>query len=549
MRTVRWLGLVGSLLAAGWISGCSADPGDPSGSSELGSRIVPPGKADNFISASAQEYVLEGTTTVTIEEELRDASEEDKLARVHELIGLKQVVVGWFLNQYVTEKKSDDPNADYGGFNSLTKHDSYEQLGIEAVDELTYEFTFQLQVGGQKNLMTDLEATLEDDGRRYFDLIIGKISNTEMAELETNNEWYRQSPWSKFNPETVDAARLETLRLAIWPEESSKDGWFEVERLFEDGKVTIDVHFGWDYHNDYHLVHSRSVYGWLTGSQGFESPVESYDDLTRTSGPLTKTIDVDGQPVLVEISLFWGKPDTETDPDTDEGGKVLEEDMRASFRDREVIMFSGHSGPFYGFALANWRKTEEGDLDDSEISSLEMPAGVYQLVIAEGCDTYGLGQAFRLNPAKPDGKDVDVVTTTSYSNASTANSIKDSIEAIVGQSYDGTHEPPTFKEYLREMDNNSWFFQSMYGVHGIDDNPHGHPFGRQERLCQTCQEDADCGGVGNECTELNEGEKVCSYQCTADDGCPEGYACMEVAEGSYLQTRRLCAPTQLSCPQ
>ena len=507
---------------------------------------MPPGKTDNFISNSAQEYVLEGTTTVTIEESLRDASDEDKLARVKELVGLKQIVIGWFLNQYMTEKKDDDPNAEYGGFNSLTKHDSYEELGIRAVDELTYEFTFQLQAGGQKEHMADLGATLEDDGRRYFDLIIGKISNTEMAQLETNHEWYRSSPWDGFNPETVDASRLETLRLAIWLEEPSADGWFEVGRLFEDGKVTMGIHFGWDYHNDYHLVHSRSVYDWLVGSQGYSSPVPDYDELTRTSGPLTKTIDVDGQPVLVEISLFWGKPGTDTDPDTDDGGKILEEDMRTSFRDREVIMFSGHSGPFYGFALANWRSTDEGDLDDSEVAALEMPAGAYQLVIAEGCDTYALGQAFRMNPAKPDGKDVDVVTTTSYSNATSANSVKDSISAIVGQNYDGTNEPKTFKDYLRDMDNNSWWFDTMYGVHGIDDNPHGHPFGDQAMLCQACAEDSDCGGVGNGCTRLNEGEKFCSYQCTADDGCPAGYACMDVAEGSYLTTKR-CAPTQLSC--
>lgn len=42
-----------------------------------------------------------------------------------------------------------------------------------------------------------------------------------------------------------------------------------------------------------------------------------------------------------------------TDPDTDAGGKVLEDLARASLKTRDVVIYSGHSGPFYGFALAN----------------------------------------------------------------------------------------------------------------------------------------------------------------------------------------------------
>ena len=84
---------------------------------------------------------------------------------------------------------------------------------------------------------------------------------------------------------------------------------------------------------------------------------------------------------------------------------------RASLADRDVIIYSGHSGPFYGFALANWKKTEEGDLDDSELASTTLPENRYQVVFAEGCDTYHIGEAFKANPAKPDGSFIDIVTT------------------------------------------------------------------------------------------------------------------------------------------
>jgi hypothetical protein len=105
--------------------------------------------------------------------------------------------------------------------------------------------------------------------------------------------------------------------------------------------------------------------------------------------------------------------------------RQLIEDMRASLATRDVILYGGHSGPFYGFALANWRMTDEGDLDDSELESVEMPVGRYQIVVADGCDTYRMGAAFGRNPAHPDLRDLDVVTTTSFSDALEPSTIQD----------------------------------------------------------------------------------------------------------------------------
>jgi hypothetical protein len=546
MNTKRWLGRMMALGVLGLAGACAVDTDGPAEVADGMGQVVPPGKADNFISNTAVEYVIQGVTTVTLEEALADASEEDKLARARELVSLKQIVLGWFLGQYIGEKHHDDSNADYGGYGGLTKNGSYDALELTPVDGLTYQFNFRQEIGGPTDLLHELPTTLGEDGRRHFELIIGKISNDKMAELETNDEWYREPPWSGFDPEEIDPGLLETIDVAIWAEEQSIDGWFDYPQLFDDGRVTIGVHFGWDYHHDYHLVHSEEVYQWLVSSQGFASPVGSYLDYTRTSGPLTKTIDANGQPVVLEISLFWGKPGTDTDPDTDAGGVLLEQDMRQSFREREVIMFSGHSGPFYGFALANWKKTDEGDLDDAEVAGLDMPQDTYQLVIAEGCDTYALGQAFRMNPNKPGSAYMDIVTTTSFSNASTAAAIKDSLNILLGETWEGQHEPTTFKQYLREMDRNASWFDTMYGVHGIDDNPHKHPYGDPTALCGACQHDADCGGVGRSCTRLTGGETFCSYECTADDGCPDGYKCMDIAFGDTLRTHR-CAPVSLTC--
>jgi len=507
--------------------------------------IVEAGKADDFYAKTAQEYYVEGTTTIVLDAaEWSGRDEADRLAEVRRLIPFKQVVVGWFLNQYIVEKERDakDP---YGGFKALTKNGSYEDMNITPVDELTWTFDFRQEIGGQLDLIRALpDATANADGSWSFDLVIGKITNDEMQQLDTDREWYRKSPWGTFNPANVSADRLETLPLTIRPEPASEDAWMELERLFADGTVTVGVHFGWDYHSEYHLKHSRSLYDWLV-AKGFESPVGSYDELRHDSGPLKRTVSYHGREATVEVSLFWGKPGAETDPDTAAGGRQLEADMLDSLENREVVMFSGHSGPFYGFALANWRKTSEGDLDDSELAEVPLMTGQYQLIIAEGCDTYALGQAFYDNPYKDGLEDLDVITTTSFSNASTVASAQDILGRLFGAYSRNEVEPALFSDLIRDLDSNSYWFTTMYGVHGIDDNPKVHPWADLSASCAVCDRTSDCGD-GMRCVTMSDGARGCAAECTASTGCPTGYSCRAVQTDGWL-TQTVCAPESLSC--
>jgi hypothetical protein len=522
---------------------CSLQCCGQSANEEEEAVVVPPGKADNFFSLSAQEYMVEGTTWVELEASLADADEELKMARVKELVFFRQVAVNWFLLQYLMGPEDDHDNK----FESLTKNGSYDDLEIvaDADNPLRYSFKFRQEVGGQMDLLNELETTLDEDGRHHFQLPVGIVSNADLGKLELDKEWYRKSPWSGFDPAKVQPEQLEYLDLAIWPEERSSDGWIDYPRLFDDGELTISLHFGWDYHKEYHLVHSRDVYNWLV-QEGFDSPVASYDDYDRTSGPLTRTIEADGKDVKVSISMYWGKAGTDTDPDTDAGGQQLEDDMIAAFATHDVIMFSGHSGPFYGFALANWRKTSKGDIDDSEIAALEMPAGRYQVVLAEGCDTYALGQSFWENPVKADRLNLDIVTTTNFSNASTAGVVRNFITSLIDTNYSDEHEPWKYSDLLKRLDGNSTWFHSMYGVHGIDDNPRLHPYANVAGFCGECSADSDCGAPGNKCTRLNDDERICTAECLSTDACPTGYECMDVASGSWIESRQ-CVPLGLTC--
>ncbi|MGM0575945.1 MAG: lamin tail domain-containing protein [Myxococcota bacterium] len=520
---------------------------DPEGASdEAVGSVVPPGKADNFYSASAQEYVVEGRTTITLGSSWADASLEEQREEVERLIPYKQVVVGWFLNALLVDKSDDDPNGSYGGYKALTKNGAYEDADLQPVDgePLTWAFTIRQELGGQFDLLSALEGARSVGPDVYeFDLWIGRISNSEMQELDTDREWYRRSPWSSFDPSTVDEDRKTQQTLTIRPQPRSDDAYIDYERLFADDFVSVGIHFGWDYHNAYHEVHSKSVYDWLV-DKGFEAPA-SWEELSHDAGPLTGQIQYDGRTIDVEVSLFWGRSGDASDPDTAAGGRQLEEDMLDSLANREVVMFSGHSGPFYGFALANWRKTSEGDLDDSELDDVQLNEGVYQVIVAEGCDTYAIGQAFRDNPSKPGMTDMDVITTTSYSNASTAGTVLDIVGAVIGERYDDEVEPTTWDDLLRDLDGNSYWFTTMYGVHGIDDNPTVHPLADPAMACGACSSHSDCG-EGMKCVAMSDGTKACGAVCTASRDCGEGYDCRNVQVDGWL-SYKTCVPNTLSC--
>lgn len=522
---------------------CGVTP-PPSSEPEDG-FAVSEGKEDDFLSETAYEYVLEGRTSVVLEADLADADAATKDARVRQLIGYKQIAIAWFLTQYLVEKQPDDSNADFGGFGGMAKAGAYDDLDVTAIDDRTYEFTFRQIVAGKRNLVSHLPITSTTNGRGFFDLEIGRPSNEELGQLETNKEWYRKSPWKSWNPSQVPADKKETLSFAIERERSSSDAWFDYESLFADDVLTIDVHFGWDYHDAYHVKHARSLHTWLK-RRGFEAPVESFDELARDSGAYTTSIEADGRDVEVRVRVYYGKADSDTDPDTAAGGRQLESDVRASLAESDAIVYTGHSGPFYGFALANWKVTDEGDFDDSEMATATMPER-YQIVFAEGCDTYHVGEAFKRNPAKANGG-IDVITTTSFSDAGSNGAVTDFISRLIERDSRGRHRPRTVKSLLSDLDGNSFWAHPMYGIHGIDDNPALHPYAEADMMCQACSSNTDCGGPGNMCIRVGDAGRRCAAACTDDRGCPDGYRCAAVASSSSRTIYgRACVPVDNHC--
>jgi hypothetical protein len=521
------------------VAGCGAQVGDAASNDD--DVIVPEGKEDDFYASSAAEYWFSGTGTVTVEETL--TTQDAKLKRARELVQLKNVAISWFLNTYLIDKEDEEANKAYGGFSALTRFAS-EMDGelVAAADGKSFSFPWKVQVGGPKTLMTKLGSS--------FTLSLGKPTNDELAQLEFNHEWYRSAPWDSFDPSKLTAAELEKMTIKVQKQVASPDAWLAYDRLLADGEISVGVHFGWDYWSRYDIKGARNLYNYLV-AQGFASPAASFDKYDRTSGPLTKTIKSNGKNVVVKISVFHpGDPANHVigpDPDTDEGGKILEADMRDSLAHREVIVFEGHSGPLYGFALANWRKTEEGDMDDSKIPTAVMPS-TYQIVLANGCDTYDLGQAFWKNPAKADHQSLNVITTTSFSNAGTEASAERLLKALFNNAY-GKLAPVKVSELMKGFDEDQGYgFHSQYGLHGVEHNPRYQPLSDASKLCQTCTTDASCGADGNRCTKISTTQRACTFECIDDTGCPTSYKCKLVGSATTGAAKsRQCVPTSNRC--
>ena len=499
--------------------------------------VVDDGKADDFFSLKAKEFVVTSTGRITAEEGATPA-------RVKKLIGLEHTAVTWFLNQYLVDKEKGgehgDANADYGGFAAMVKDGAFQDFQITQRNATTWDFKFEQVVAGRKNLMSKLPL----NARGEFDVEVGKPTNEEM---ERDAEWYRKAPWDGWNPATAAASKKQTMTFAIREETRSSDGWWDYKRLFEDGVLTIDVHFGYDYNVEAaHLADSKALYRWLV-DRGFRSPVSSYDKYTRTSGALTRTLEADGRSVKVEVRLFYGRPGTSTDPNTDAGGKLMENDMLGSLATKDVIVYSGHSGPLYGFSLANWDKTDEGDIDDVELAAAQLARGKYQIVFAEGCNTYMLGGALMNNPSKL-GKDIDVITTTSFSVS--YSPVEDFLGRLLEIDSQSRHRPRTMAQTLEDLDLYSVGEPSptMYGIHGIDDNPKLHPYANLESSCKKCSSATACGGVGNACVSIGSSGKRCVAACTDDSACGDGYRCKPVASASTSTIYgSYCVPVTRSC--
>lgn len=543
-------------VAALCAAACAAEDAalDPTADGTL-HGIVPQGKADDFFSDVGQEYTVTGRTFAVREAACleRHADALDPEARCAlEAVGLKSFAIGWFLNQYVIDKH-DAKNEDWGGFTAMTRPESFQALETSPPGaDGRFDYTFTSELSGPLDLLEKMptEPCADDAAARCFTLEIPVLDSATLAQMDSGSEWYRKAPYNAYAPELYTGDK-ETLELRITAYPRSNDAFLEYAELFDPdqlaiagGKLRIGVFVGWDYYEDrYDLQSAQEIYRWLTETQGFASPVDGYDAYKVDSGELTKTIRVDGREIEVEVQLVHPGQGDPADP-TFAG--AMKEAMKQAFTERQVIIYEGHAGPLYGFALADWNRTEAGELDDSELPLLDIPSSFYQVVLASGCDTYMVADALYKIPVKHGRVDLDIITTSSFSNAAgKGRTAKALLDAVINQSDQGELAPRTYGELLRELNRERWM-TPLFGVHGIDDNPRDNPFADKNLLCQPCESDADCGGDGNLCVLIEDDAAVCTTLCKTDADCDAGYSCFQIYTGDTIVSNQ-CAPSDLVC--
>jgi hypothetical protein len=158
-----------------------------------------------------------------------------------------------------------------------------------------------------------------------------------------------------------------------------------------------------------------------------------------------------------------------------------------------------------------------------------------------------LGNALKTNPAKQ-GKDIDIITTTSFSVS--YSPVEDFMARLIEIDSQSRLRPRTMAQTIADLDLYSVGEPSptMYGIHGIDDNPKLHPFANPENLCRACSANTACGGVGNACVAIGSSGRRCVAACTDDSGCPTDYACKPVASASTATIYgSYCVPKTRAC--
>ncbi|MCK5798925.1 MAG: PPC domain-containing protein [Deltaproteobacteria bacterium] len=580
--------LATTFLSSLLVFGCtSMEPG----ADEDENLIAPAGKEDNFFSNTAQEYYVKATPTIRLGDSYKGKPLADREARARRIMEGKTKAIAWFLHVYLVDKSSHDTHPDYGGLRAMVLDGSYESTTLRAdpEDELVFTYNFTIQIGGTKELLrlirSDNNLKLDEN---TFPLKMAKLSNSSVISFHHGS--YDPGEWT---PATCNC-EVEDLPVLVEPIDASPDAYLDVARMLEDGVMDISVHFGWDYHARYDIYHARHFYDWLIGTMKFKSPVNKFEELNRLSGSLTKDITVNGKAIQLKISVFHPDPcvdwaeagpyggwqaevkkdkdykkkscedykwsddpkinkEANTNSTTSLGGGHLMKDLKDSLQTRDAIIFTGHSGYTYSYALANWNKTSSGDFDPPELKTFPLPKDKSQLFVVSGCDTYHVGEAFKQNPDKLGLVNADVITTTSFSNSGDLDDTKDIITALVGDRK-GALTGITYGKLMSKLNSQtslpSWdsAFYTMYGVHGIDDNPTANPLGDASRSCETCTRNADCGAVGNVCVRLNDSEKVCAVECVNDSGCGDGKVCRKFGSSNYGYLLGMaCVPKSLSC--
>ena len=514
-------------------TGCTEE--EPVISEQGNYEYVPPGKADNYRSTTGLEFVLLAFDQIVLPSMYMNLTGVEREAKARELVALRFKALSYFIYAYVASKSSHDENADYGGFRASIRQQTFEELLMEEDQDQpgTFDFLFEAECAGPNDLLSTLP--LRSDNT--FALIMPKLTSEELEDMSYTRT-YRH-----FDPANFDSSQLMTLMIEISPNPSEPDAYPEYLKMFEDGTLDVAIHIGGDYNDSrYDLSTAADLFERLQSDLGLTPPVATFAELTTDSGPFTGILDSMGQEIKIEVYLIH--PDMNKEEGVGYDGLI--ELYKQSAATRDIVIYDGHAGydTTYSGVVVHYNPRHAIAADD--FKNLELPEK-YQLFVFNGCKTYtAYADSIYANPNKTTAN-MDVITTVNFSWLSEMTRVTSDLLGHFLATEDNTHHPRSYDQILVEMNKGrSW--DVIYGIHGLSDNPHRSPYADEASLCGICDSNDQCPGIDNFCLGLLGGQRGCTYACTHNNGCPEGYSCRPTAlTESELISGHQCVPTSGSC--
>ncbi len=515
-----------------------------------GLTLVEPGKADDFFSDVAYEFEVSGSAPLTI----TDAEWADETTR-EEIVDRRLSAIGVYLTTFVTKKLEDDTNVNYGGFDAMVRNRSFDDLLIEGDPTTGVTVSFTVDVAGPPSLIQML-------GGDTFDLVI-----PENATIQDGDEL---RTIRNYDPATYEGA-TETLSMSIRALPQIADAYPAYDYFIGDGLYDVTLFQGHDYNEIRGDLSEGFMFFAHLASSGFDidslsyaatpnatvyekveavllSPdpqvtelLDLYARLTADSGPMTRTVLVGDQSVLIEARIFHSEMFTDD--------RARQRELALSeITTRDVFFYNGHAGPYYGFYLDAAGDAEIGEDDFASAPFTDKQ----QLIVAAGCQTYSQYADMLYAHANKNVGNLDVITTVNFSIGQGGPELLMQLVStgelyagygddryvegqLVGVSYSQLIGGLNFNEYNAER-------QVFYGVTGIEENDRLHPYANPDAIGRACDTHTDCGSPsGNLCLER------CVAITLSTDACPSGSVFRSVADGEYI-FEQVCAAPPSSSP-
>ncbi len=472
------------------------------------------GKLDNYVSVTAREFILSGDAHVTLPSGYHDLEDEEARAdALDRAVQTRLSVVSSSIRRHIDaalREANDGTLTEKDRYFTYFRRDHSQHEEVEVVDDERARFSFEMELVGNLHLMS-VVAPATGSTHRTFEVEV--------------------SSWNDPEPELVTV----TIRGS-----DSRDAFPRYDALFEDGVLSIAIHFGGDYNSERFDIDTAEWTVEHLLSSGFEhAEVEEFEDLHIASGPFTREIMVEKRPLEVQVFIYHAE--MAAPPDHHQ----LADAMRASFATADVVIYSGHSGSGSGFVLDY---NPRFDIPASAFEDLPL-AEKYQIYVFDGCRTYRTYVDDLMKNERKTFENVDIVTTVNATPFGVGYQVLHQfIFWLTLTDRDGNHFPLSWLTILRGISQLEMAEGVHYGVHGVDDGPGLNPHASEGIACQPCWVDGDCGAGGNLCLGYGGGP-ACGVACASDTACPEGYRCARLYDlDEYWFIPKQCVRRDLICP-